>query len=416
MTLFVVSALTAIMLTLAYWPPIAETAGFRYPWVAIGLTWIAGSLTRTAWRHECKGPTGAACTLLDNVFYSAAIAFAAMNTNGNVAIALALVHGLILALFPGQLYAFSTLLAAAMSLPLIVLLAIFQPPLSITLITIGSMTSMLVLTLITRNRRYAERRQRHLKEALDVTRELADESVQAALTTTLLTLGHFVHELVNWQTAVSTNLEYVDLRSNLDPDAAKALTDARAAQEEQHRLLRSTIEDLKSRARPTQSHFTVLDTLTAVAQSSRFPKVKVLGPTLWFEVLGNPEHLRVVLLNLVRNAEDADARTVTLEQHLDPGGMSMTLIVSNDGDPIPEELHSNLFNWFVDSSKPGGSGLGLYLCRRYAQLLGGDISVKNGRLGGPAFSIRLPGKLKGETTNSRHPSGARPIAQTSKTA
>ena len=47
----------------------------------------------------------------------------------------------------------------------------------------------------------------------------------------------------------------------------------------------------------------------------------------------------------------------------------------------------------VDSVKPAGTGLGLYLCRRYVELMQGDLRVE-GRPGkGACFTIRLPGKV-----------------------
>jgi signal transduction histidine kinase len=252
---------------------------------------------------------------------------------------------------------------------------------------------MLILSLVTRNRRLHARRQNELEEALRAATRVAEESVQTALTSTLLTLGHFLHELSNYQTAISTNLDYIRVKAQLGAEAGRALQDAQAAQAEQEKLLRSTIADLRRRARPVHSSFLLSSVLESPQANPGGARIETAGLDFAFEITGNPEHLRVVLLNLVRNAEQAGARTVRMEVHLDASGQSAQLIVHNDGKPIPEDQQVRLFDSFAISTKPGGSGLGLYLVRRYVELLGGRVDVRNGPLGGAAFVMHLPGKV-----------------------
>jgi signal transduction histidine kinase len=400
-TAVVVLALTGIFLTLAYVPALQRVSQFQNVWWAVLLTWLAGSLTVTAWRHECQGRVGSIATLLDNTFYSAAIAFAAVNTQGNVALSIAVVHGITLALFPGQLYALSLLLAVTMVVPVIAIVVVFTPALPVAMVLLGSTAIMLILSLVTRNRRLFARRQKEFEEALGAATRVAEESVQTALTSTLLTLGHFLHELSNYQTAISTNLDYIRVKAQLGAEAGRALQDAQAAQAEQENLLRSTIADLRRRARPVHSSFLLSDALQAAASNPGGARIEMSGLDFAFEITGNPEHLRVVLLNLVRNAEQAGARTVRMDVHLDASGQSAQVIVHNDGKPIPQDQQTRLFDSFAISTKPGGSGLGLYLVRRYVELLGGRVDVRNGPLGGAAFVMHLPGKVVGVPVSER---------------
>lgn len=392
-TLFVGAMASAVFLALAYVPALAEASAFTRIGYALLLLWVAVGLTLLAWKHQCRGTVGALATLLDNAFYSAALAFVAMNSQGNVAVALAVVHGLVLILFPGGSYGFSLVLAVTLVLPLGLMLFAFQPELPVVLITVCSTTATLYWCSMTEKRRELMRRQVDLEEALGAADRVADENVQAALTTTLLELGHLLHELSNSQTAISTNLQYVRLRANLDGITARALDDAQKAQREQETLLRSTVADLKSRARVGRAPFSLLDLLQEAALEARQLRVLVGDSDLDFLVDGNPEHLRVVLLNLIRNAEQAGARNVRLEMCLLPSGHAVRLVVSNDGNPIPEERRARLFHSFVDSSKPGGSGLGLYLVRRYVELLGGHVEARADLSHGAEFLIRLPGKV-----------------------
>jgi signal transduction histidine kinase len=103
--------------------------------------------------------------------------------------------------------------------------------------------------------------------------------------------------------------------------------------------------------------------------------------------------MHAVLQNLVRNAIQAGARTVHMETQLEPSGQAVSLTVHDDGPGIPESRTGRLFEAFTESTKIAGTGLGLYLCRRYVGLFGGTIEAGEGPLGGAAFRIRLPGKV-----------------------
>jgi signal transduction histidine kinase len=69
--------------------------------------------------------------------------------------------------------------------------------------------------------------------------------------------------------------------------------------------------------------------------------------------------------------------------------------VEDTGIGIPEEMHEQVFDEFrqVDGSttrRYGGSGLGLSLARRLAQVLGGDIFVESVPGHGSTFRVELP--------------------------
>lgn len=393
-TVAAAGTLICVLLSLAYVPPLARLSELQNVWVAVGLVLVGAVFTHVAWRCGCRGTVGSLATLLDNSFYSSGLALAAMNTQSNVGIALAVVHGMMLAAFPGQLYAFNALLAVSMAAPLVILLLIFQPGLPIALVTIGSVVLMLVFSEVTRSRRMAQRRQAQLEQALGAADRLADASVQAALTTTLLTLGHFLHELRNYQTAVSLSLEYIAVRADLAEPVAQALNEAQTAQREQEALLNDTIADLRGRARPVESSFLLAQAIRNSVVETRGVDIVVNKADVDFEVDGNPEYLRVVLLNLIRNAEQAGARTVSVVWRVEASGQSVQMIVHDDGKGVVEEERERLFDSFAVSTKPGGSGLGLYLVRRYVELLGGKVRIEVSPMGGAAFVMRLPGRVQ----------------------
>lgn len=93
--------------------------------------------------------------------------------------------------------------------------------------------------------------------------------------------------------------------------------------------------------------------------------------------------LRQILMNLIKNAVEAEATKIIIEltnqpspntQHPSP----ITLLIGNDGSPIPAENRQSLFVPFF-TTKRTGSGIGLSLSRRMMIQQGGmlDLAEKN---------------------------------------
>ncbi|HSC89276.1 MAG TPA: HAMP domain-containing sensor histidine kinase [Polyangiaceae bacterium] len=384
--------LLLIFLVMAYAPPLRPIVQFQNLGAVCALLGIGMLLTVVAYQHRCRGPVGSVATLLDNTFYSASMALAAMSTSHDAGLGLAAVHGVMLVALPGQYYGFSLLFAAVMCVPVAALLVVLQPALSIVIVTICSLILLLVCMEGTRVRRLASLRQQRLEQALGAVDRLADESIQTALTTTLLSLGHFLHELRNYQTAISLSLEYVSAKAKLDEVTSAALAEAQSAQRRQEQLLNDVVADLRGRSRPAEAHFALAQTVNSALGEWNNLDVVVNGGSVDFEIAGNPEHLRIVLLNLLRNAEQAGARTVSIVWRADSSGEAVQMIVHDDGHGIAEEKRAGLFETFALSDKKGGTGLGLYLVRRYVEVLGGQVRIEVGPMGGAAFVIRLPGR------------------------
>jgi C4-dicarboxylate-specific signal transduction histidine kinase len=98
-------------------------------------------------------------------------------------------------------------------------------------------------------------------------------------------------------------------------------------------------------------------------------------------------------LNLVKNAVEAvqdlepERRCVTVATRVEADG-SGTLAVSDLGDGVPPEAEERLFDPFV-TTKRGGLGLGLSICRSVVEAHGGAIRHEpNGR--GARFAFTLP--------------------------
>lgn len=69
--------------------------------------------------------------------------------------------------------------------------------------------------------------------------------------------------------------------------------------------------------------------------------------------------------------------------------------VSDTGIGIPPEMHDRLFEDFVQIDSPiqkrfRGTGLGLSLCKRYAELLGGSVGIESQPAVGSTFYLVIP--------------------------
>ena len=85
--------------------------------------------------------------------------------------------------------------------------------------------------------------------------------------------------------------------------------------------------------------------------------------------------LRQVLMNLAKNAVEAEAKKMTIEQMEEPTNSNvLTLCIGNDGLPIPAENRQSLFVPFF-TTKRSGSGIGLSLSRRMMIQQGGMLDL-----------------------------------------
>ncbi|MGH9179650.1 MAG: sensor histidine kinase [Acidimicrobiales bacterium] len=107
------------------------------------------------------------------------------------------------------------------------------------------------------------------------------------------------------------------------------------------------------------------------------------------------QKLRQILANLVENACKY-APGSPIDVRLEPGQASSVRIHVVDAGPgIPPADRERVFERFVQldqssTRSQGGTGLGLYLCRQVAVLLGGRLELFDGPEGGCCFTLTLP--------------------------
>ena len=135
-----------------------------------------------------------------------------------------------------------------------------------------------------------------------------------------------------------------------------------------------------------------------------------VDPASEVRLLGDPERLRQVLVNLAGNAikfteegnVDIQARTVQEEDDR----VSFRFTISDTGIGIPEDRMTSIFGVFtqIDGSTTrrfGGTGLGLSISKRLVELMGGRIGVESEEGRGSSFWFTI--LFKKQERENGHP-------------
>jgi two-component system NtrC family sensor kinase len=120
------------------------------------------------------------------------------------------------------------------------------------------------------------------------------------------------------------------------------------------------------------------------------------------EIIGNPNQLQQVLMNLAINAQHAmapDGGTVDIVTYCNDDKVYIS--VSDTGPGISEEVAKKVFEPFYTTKAAGeGTGLGLSVTYGIIQDHNGDIRVERADSGGARFVIELPLHITRELDNS----------------
>lgn len=75
----------------------------------------------------------------------------------------------------------------------------------------------------------------------------------------------------------------------------------------------------------------------------------------------------------------------------DQGFQNIRFDVSDNGDGVPREIITQLFDDFIESKKPNGNGIGLVICKEIIDRHNGKIFLSQSSERGSVFSVILPG-------------------------
>lgn len=204
------------------------------------------------------------------------------------------------------------------------------------------------------------------------------------------------HELKNPLTPIQMSLEtLIAAHGGQSPLFEKMFDESATAMLEEVERLRRTIDAFSRFARlpkPQRSRFELADWARQVLAIYATPPAGIslelsLEPGLTVEA--DRDQLTQVLVNLLKNAEEAmpDGGRIAVRARRD--GDESVLEVEDQGPGIPPEKRARIFEPYF-TTKSNGTGLGLAICARIAAEHGGQLKVESPPGKGARFTLALP--------------------------
>lgn len=120
--------------------------------------------------------------------------------------------------------------------------------------------------------------------------------------------------------------------------------------------------------------------------------ISVAAPVAALRAVAEFRRVLQVLINLIGNAIRYSPEGSRVEVRLERHGGQACVIVSDEGPGLAEADQAIVFEKFerLGRSGDGGSGLGLYISRRLARAMGGDLRVESEPGQGARFILEVP--------------------------
>jgi signal transduction histidine kinase len=113
--------------------------------------------------------------------------------------------------------------------------------------------------------------------------------------------------------------------------------------------------------------------------------------------IGEFRRVLQILLNLIGNAINYSPEGSSIWIRLEGVGDRAKAVVADQGQGLSEKDMKVIFDKFerLGRSGDGGSGLGLFISRRLARAMGGELSVESAPGRGARFNLELPADPEG---------------------
>ena len=235
-------------------------------------------------------------------------------------------------------------------------------------------------------------------ETLLVVRDVTDE--RAALAVRDAFVGMLSHELRTPVTVIIGSAGVLARRLPAGDTALELVEDIAAESDRMNRLIDDLLVLSQSDAGPAVQpepvlvHHLVNRVVAATADRHPDADLDVDAPAGLPPAAGDATLVEQVVRNLVGNAlKYGGPRPVVRVSAREVDG-AIEVVVEDQGPGVPEHERDAIFDIFFRSrstaARAGGAGIGLFVCRRLVEAMGGRIWVASGSTGGARFTFTIP--------------------------
>lgn len=222
----------------------------------------------------------------------------------------------------------------------------------------------------------------------DVRQALTQKTRLAALGEAVGKLHHDLRNILGTALLISDRLE-----RSADPNVQRTAPRLVQTLERAIRLCQETLDF--ARSRPPRPHLetvalsSLIDDVAAAlpAAETRAQIVNAVEPGV--QVIGDPDQLHRLFLNLAKNALEAMNGGGRLRFASRLGEEGVVVEVADTGPGLPASVRERLFEPFAASTSANGTGLGLAISREVARAHGGDLRLLATSDAGTTFAVVL---------------------------
>ncbi len=207
------------------------------------------------------------------------------------------------------------------------------------------------------------------------------------------------HELNNFLNIVRSNFELLHLKSQItNPDEVNKYMRGIEESLEQMTRFTSSLADAAT-LKSEKSHINVRelidDIVSFLSPQKKFRQIRLThnGAADLPPIKADSRQLQQLLYNLLNNAAESlaeterDSKDITISTDFSDSHLRIT--VADNGGGVPEQLAGKMFsNRFT--TKTGGHGFGLIVCRKIIENHNGVIEVESVQGQGTTFKIAIP--------------------------
>jgi two-component system sensor kinase FixL len=225
--------------------------------------------------------------------------------------------------------------------------------------------------------------------------ELRHSSRVNAMGTMAATLAHELNQplsaIANYSAACLRLIDPADEKAALLLEAVRAINDTSQRAGNIIRGLRN-LSSRRASSRVTFDLKTTLEESLNLVRSGMSPDITAKIDILdGLEIYADPVQIQQVVVNLLHNACDAVRDVPVKEISLEAvaAGREVEISVRDTGSGVSVEAAKHIFNW-SETTKEGGMGLGLSICRTIVESHRGRIWLQETSSTGSAFHFTIP--------------------------